>query len=208
MAYVDGFNLYFGLISYGWQRFLWLDPALLVEKLLKLEQVCTGVRYFTARLSGSGMKSRQQKVFLEATESLGKCSLHFGQYQGALRRCTSCGVEDLIQSEKMTDVNIAVRLLSDAHHDLYDAAILISGDGDLSPAVREIKETFGKRVVVAFPPGRFSKLLSEVASAHLVIGRAKLAASQLPNRVHKSDGSILERPQEWGQASPATRQPR
>lgn len=197
MGYIDGFNLYFGLRSAKWDRFLWLDPTLLVHNLLKPKQTCTGVRYFTARLSGTGTKSFQQKTFLEALESQGRCSLHFGQYQNTIRCCTKCGHQHDIPSEKMTDVNIVVRLLSDANQDLYDSALLISGDGDLSPAVQEIRETFGKRVVVAFPPKRFSKLLSDAASAHLVIGRGKFAASQLPDQIQKSDGVVLERPLDW-----------
>ena len=32
----------------------------------------------------------------------------------------------------MTDVNIAVAMMEDAHNDLYDAAFLITGDSDLA----------------------------------------------------------------------------
>ncbi len=35
IAYVDGFNLYFGMRETGWQRFYWLDIELLVRNLLK-----------------------------------------------------------------------------------------------------------------------------------------------------------------------------
>ncbi|MDQ3508032.1 MAG: NYN domain-containing protein [Actinomycetota bacterium] len=50
-AYIDGFNLYFGLKDRGWKRFYWLDVALLVENLLKPGQELAGVKYFTARIS-------------------------------------------------------------------------------------------------------------------------------------------------------------
>ena len=33
-AYIDGFNLYYGLRSKGWQRYYWVDMNLLVGKLL------------------------------------------------------------------------------------------------------------------------------------------------------------------------------
>ena len=36
----------------------------------------------------------------------------------------------------MTDVNIAVELLCDAHADAFDTAILLSADGDLTGAVQ------------------------------------------------------------------------
>jgi hypothetical protein len=35
IAYIDGFNLYFGLTSQGWERFLWLDVQALSRNLLK-----------------------------------------------------------------------------------------------------------------------------------------------------------------------------
>ena len=38
IAYVDGFNLYFGLKDKGWRRFYWLNVQLLVQNLLKLNQ--------------------------------------------------------------------------------------------------------------------------------------------------------------------------
>jgi len=35
ITYIDGFNLYFGLKSQGWERFLWLDVQALSRNLLK-----------------------------------------------------------------------------------------------------------------------------------------------------------------------------
>ena len=37
-AYVDGFNLYFGLKEAGFKRFYWLDVVALARNLLKPEQ--------------------------------------------------------------------------------------------------------------------------------------------------------------------------
>jgi hypothetical protein len=54
VGYIDGFNLYFGIRSKQWDRLLWLDPARLLENLLKPHQSLIAVKYFTARLSGPG----------------------------------------------------------------------------------------------------------------------------------------------------------
>jgi len=35
IAYIDGFNLYFGLKSKGWKRYYWLDLSELCLRLLK-----------------------------------------------------------------------------------------------------------------------------------------------------------------------------
>ena len=49
IAYIDGFNLYFGLKADHGRKYLWLDLQALVESLLLPDQELQGVRYFTAR---------------------------------------------------------------------------------------------------------------------------------------------------------------
>jgi len=51
ISYVDGFNLYYGLKSQRWQRYLWLDVQALSRKLLKPDQTLVRTKYFTARVS-------------------------------------------------------------------------------------------------------------------------------------------------------------
>lgn len=196
-GYVDGFNLYFGLKSKGWRRFYWLDIRKLVESMLKPHQHLLGVGYFTSRLTGSGQKRLRQKRLLEAYEALSLCEIFFGRYLNVVSRCGACGAEASIPSEKMTDVNLAVELLTDAVLDRYDVAMVVSGDSDLTPAVKKVKQLFPeKRVVIALPPARSSRMITEVADASFMIGRAKLAASQLPDEIeHK--GLILRRPETW-----------
>ena len=48
-AYIDGFNLYFGVRQHG-RRYLWLDLEQLVQSLLRPRQQLVAVRYFTARV--------------------------------------------------------------------------------------------------------------------------------------------------------------
>ena len=88
--------------------------------------------------------------------------------------------------------------LSDAVHNKFDTAILLSADSDLAPPINAIKKTFPeKRIVVAFPPRLSSVELSKIAHAYFQIGRAKFAHSLFPLQVMKVDGTILERPSTW-----------
>ena len=50
IAYVNGFNLYYGLRSKGWRRLYWLDVHGLAENLLQPGQRLLGVHYFTTRI--------------------------------------------------------------------------------------------------------------------------------------------------------------
>ena len=124
--------------------------------------------------------------------------LFYGKFQMNPRNGRNCGFQDAVPNEKMTDVNIAVELLTDAFQDSFDAALLVSADSDLTAPVVAVRRLFPtKRTVVAFPPRRFSRELAKAASAYLVIGRGVLAASVFPPQVRKPDGFVLNCPPTW-----------
>lgn len=114
IAYIDGFNLYFGLKSKNWKRYYWLDVHQLAQNLLKPDQELVVVRYFTSRISEPPDKQKRQATYLEALSTLPKVTITYGRYQMNDHRCPHCGRSEKIPSEKMTDVNIAVELLSAA----------------------------------------------------------------------------------------------
>ncbi|MBI5724829.1 MAG: NYN domain-containing protein [Planctomycetes bacterium] len=201
VAYIDGFNLYFGLKSKGWKRYFWLDVQKLVRNLLKDDQELVFTKYFTSMVSSTPQnpeKHKRQSDFLEALGTLGDFKIYFGQYQLRPQKCGRCGFVQYIPTEKMTDVNIATQLMTDAYENIYDMAMLVSADSDLTGPVEAVRTLFpAKRVVVAFPPDRVSKQLKLVASAYFTIGRDTIAHSQFPDEVRKPDGFILRRPLKW-----------
>ena len=64
--------------------------------------------------------------------------------------------------EKGVDIMVATDLLRLAWNDLYDVAILVSGDGDFSYAVQAVKD-LGKHVEIAAFPSNLSYELANVA---------------------------------------------
>ena len=201
VMYIDGFNLYYGMRSKGWRRYYWLNLHSLAERLLRPGQTLAGIKYFTARVIPDAIsedKARRQNVYLSALSTLPSIDTHFGYYLPKTQRCSDCGATWQSYEEKMTDVNIAVELLSDAYDDKFDTAIVVSADSDLARPITNIRERFpGKRLVVAFPPNRASKLLRSVATAAFSIGRDALRDSQLTQRVLRQNGEVIERPPEW-----------
>ena len=98
----------------------------------------------------------------------------------------------------MTDVNIAVEMLADAFNNSFDTAILISADSDLIAPIKKVNQLLpGKKIVVAFPPARFSFALKKIVNSSFIIGRKNLAKSVFPEKVAKPDGFILKRPNRW-----------
>jgi len=197
IVYVDGFNLYFGVKEAGFNNCKWLDINKLVEGLLKPDQELAGIKYFTSSVSNDPDKQKRQITFIEALETKG-IKIFYGHYQKGSIECRRCGNIWATYNEKMTDVNIATNMMIDAFTDQYDMAMLISGDSDLVPPIREIHSHFPKkRVFVAFPPKRFNNSVALVAKGSLTIGRKKLLDSQFPLEVKKKDGFLLQKPKEW-----------
>lgn len=200
-VYIDGFNLYYGLRADNLQRYYWLDVRKLSENLLLPGQILVGVRYFTARVHYDPRnpgRSQRQNTFLDATGTLNDVHIHFGYYLPKRGSCSRCGLTWQTYEEKMTDVNIAVELLGDAQDDVFDTAIIVSGDSDLAGPVEAVRMRYpDRRVVVAFPPRRVSKQLRNLATSSFVIGRKKLKDSQLPGRISTATGYVLTRPSSW-----------
>ncbi|MGH3250384.1 MAG: NYN domain-containing protein [Trebonia sp.] len=104
----------------------------------------------------------------------------------------------MVYEEKETDVNIAIAMLEGAVRDDYDAAILISGDSDLRPAVKSVKRIRPeKRVIAAFPPRRHSTSLAQAVDGYVSISTSKVRNAQLPPKIVTAGGVILERPEYW-----------
>lgn len=198
ITYIDGYNLYYGLRDKGWRRFYWLNLRTLALNLLKPWQTLVATKYFTTQVSNPPDKVRRQTTYLEALETLPDFYITYGHYLTDIITCRNCGHTYTTYHEKMTDVNIALELLTDAFNDRFDAALLISADSDLVGPVQKVKQLFPqKRVIVFFPPNRHSVALKNAADVCLHLYQAVLAKSLFPDRVIKPDGFILQRPSSW-----------
>ncbi len=198
IAYIDGFNLYFGLKESNWKKYYWLDLQKLCLNLLKHDQVLISTKYFTSRVAGPHNKMMRQTAFLEALSTLNEFQVFYGKYQVNTWQCRVCEENIDVPKEKMTDVNIAVELLTDAFQNKFDTALIISADSDLKPPIVRAKELFpDKIIVVAFPPKRYSIELKNAADSSFHIGRKKVADSLLPENVIKADGFVITKPAEW-----------
>lgn len=210
IAYVDGFNLYFGLREIAWRRYYWLNIRAMAMDLLKPHQELVFAKYFTTRIRGAHphdpidrqesaeASRRRQGIYLDALKTLEDFKIYRGHFLARSRTCRACEAVSWTHEEKMTDVQIATEMLTDAFERRFDVALLVSGDTDLVPPIRTIRRLFPeKRVVVAFPPRRASGGLKKAAHSWLSIGRKPLKDNQFPERLVKPDGFVLRRPEEW-----------
>jgi uncharacterized LabA/DUF88 family protein len=199
VADVDGFNLYFGLKEAHGRRYHWLDLQRLVADLLQPDQQLRAVQYFTARIRDDPEGGSRQSTYLDALANHSPL-VHIteGRFKERPRGCRSCGARWVVYEEKETDVNIAIAMIKDAAQDIYDTAILVSGDTDLRPVVATVKQLRpDKRIVVAFPPRRHSKALMRAADAFITIGHGRIHNAQLPPEIITKGGVALTRPAHW-----------
>ena len=199
ITYIDGYNLYFGLLQEAvkrgtrqepnptWYRYMWLNLDALSRKLLKPQQELVTVQYFTAPISGNKGKQERQNAYLDALRTIPSLNIVFGRFQPDRKECDKCGHPAYHPQEKKTDVNIATSLICDAIEDRYDTAVLISGDSDLTPAIHAVRRLKpDKRIIVAFPPNRYSvELEMATGMKSLRIWEPMLRQSRLPDVIHR-----------------------
>ena len=201
IAYVDGFNLYFGLKDSRFKKYYWLDLPALSAALLKPGQQLVATHYFTARIRTNGRNAadaKRQTNYIDALAAQDNLTVHEGQYLEKTQRCNGCGATWKAYEEKMTDVNIAAQMLADAYEDRFDTAFIISGDSDLTTPIQQVRKRFpNKRLIVLFPPNRQSAQLKKAANGFLSIGEDKLRQNQLSDPVITASGFALHRPAHW-----------
>lgn len=198
IIYIDGFNLYHGIKSKYGRKYIWLNIEALATSFLKPNQMLARVKYFTAMIRDNPSKEIRQKTYISAIQMLPNTDIYYGKYLVNDHICPSCGYIEKIPSEKMTDVNIASHLLTDAYNNLFDVAILVSADSDLTGPIKMVCQYYsGKKIVIAFPPDRVSFDLKNTAHAFFNISLQKIKKSQFPQTIVLPDKTVLQRPGSW-----------
>lgn len=197
IVYIDGYNLYYGLRTKGWKWAYWLNLQALAQRLLKPHQSLVEIKYFTTIVKRPQGRHHRQAVFLEALQTLPNLRILYGHFLSSPVTCTKCGHTHELHHEKMTDVNIAVELLTDSLQDQLDTALLISADSDLVGVIKKVRDLFAKRVIAVFPPARHSNALKHACNGFVYIGRNVLAKCLFPEEIIKPDGYRLRRPSKW-----------
>lgn len=117
--------------------------------------------YYTCRLPPDSDPAavRSQQRFLTALDRLPYFEVRYGKLVKRDHECPNCSnVYEKLQ-EKGVDMRIGVDMLALASRDMYDVAVLVTGDGDLREAVQAVKD-LGKHVEVAtFRVGRSDELV-------------------------------------------------
>lgn len=193
--FIDGFNLYHSLKDFA-KDCRWLNLKSLCESYLKPDEQLGDIYYFTAVATWNLEKSNKHKLYIKRLALEGVQTI-YGKFKKVSRHCNNCNKEYDTHEEKRTDVNIALRLFSDAVQDKFDTAILVSADSDLIPPIQAISSLFPeKRVGIVIPLGRRAKELKQVADFSFKMERKRLESNLLP-KDYNLNGVNITAPDKW-----------
>jgi len=224
-VYIDGLNLYHGSLSRS--AYKWLDIEKLCSVLLPQEKNIISISYFTALVKntglGDGLQRERQNIYLKALAqycpNIEVIKGHFDRRKQIMQiaentLCNTCGIEhDYEQSrvkvwrneEKKTDVNLSVRIVHDAWKNLYDQAVVITNDTDITQALiaaREDCSPYKPPKKIGFISPTTLSVRERLPAKHLMVNSdwhksisiSHLEQSQLPDVIIESK---LFKPKQW-----------
>lgn len=197
-VFIDGFNLFHSLDSTSaYHKYKWLNLAKLSQCFIGSKDALSDVFYFTTYATWDSRKLIKHQNYVKALQLMG-VKVIFGEFRKVDRVCRVCGKSYRTFEEKRTDVNIAIHLFQTAVADIWDKAVVVSGDSDLIPAVEAAKKTFpNKQVGIVIPIGRRAEELKQVADFHIKLKERHLQTCQFNETINIDSKQVLKRPDTW-----------
>lgn len=85
--------------------------------------------------------------------------------------------------------DLATQLLCDAFLEAFDAAMIMSSERDIAPAIRVVVDELKLPVFVAFPPKRLLDELKVISSGLIHVNRQPIGESQYPGEFEHEGGT-------------------
>lgn len=128
------------------------------------------IYYYTAAGSIDKQKAASTKRFVETlNKKVPKCIAKLGYLKVVGQ--DSSGKN--ILTEKGTDVNIAVDLVSLAFNNGYDEAVLLSADSDYGPAIKMARD-LGKNVIVGLVDQQTGGYIKDLCDDNIILNKQDL----------------------------------
>ena len=226
-VYVDGQNLYYGLLKGCNLGLKWLNLYSLFHQLIETYSdvpfSSLFVKYYTSDILQSYSKHKDS---VEAQDKYNRALYHAnGEDKIEIikgKYIAECKFEKLCENqkemikvvkieEKKTDVKIGIGMYRDALQQHCDAIVLCSNDSDLVPAVEAIRNDFKEiKLAVTLPnkeKGDSNRSSNQLGSQHNwffkeKIEKSLLESNQLPTKVsYKKSGGrrtkTICKPERW-----------
>lgn len=214
IVFIDGYNLYYGLLRRS--PYKWLDLYTLFQHHVLQNAEVIEVRYYTApvlaRMSDDMESPKRQRTYLQALrkQQPQKVTIIEGKMIAAtpfsrlVNPLTEAPHIQKVQvysfEEKQSDVNMAVDMVISALTDACEQIILCSNDSDLKTAFMRIKHyaphiRLGLVAPIKSEDSRaISKDLSQYATWSKALSVVHLFNAQLPNKIYST---AIKKPDTW-----------
>ena len=207
---LDGFNLYHSLKDASFRLGLrgggtrWLDLHSFCSSFLHIvgggAQI-SSIHYFSAlarHLEATRPDvTARHLAYIECLRARGVL-VELAQFKEKRISCPHCHQEIRRHEEKETDVAIAVTLIELFLRDECDAAVLVTGDSDIAPALRLAQRQFpGKAIYCCLPFNRQSLELKSLARKSFKVAKERYARHQFPDPMVLRDGRVVPKPAGW-----------
>lgn len=167
----------------------WVNLWSLSESLIRDGEALVEVKYFSAYATWLPDAYKRHRSYTAALQQE-NVTLVLGQFKDKFLKCRKCGRQYTTKEEKETDVNIALHLVTDGMRDLYDRAILITADTDLSVAADTARTlTPSKEIFIVAPPGRLRR--ARDLNPRYEIKPGRIAHHLLKDQYLDSDGNLV-----------------
>jgi len=163
MIFIDGSNLYHNL-----RRFNIKTKFEQIIKKVETKREVINIFYYTALLDKSIDEKRynEHKRFLDKIKKISNFHIVLCNLRKVILLDGS--VDFTIKGD---DVYLATDLIKGSYENLYDVAIIISGDADFIPAINLVRKN-GKKVINAFFPKSSSYLLRNCCDGSINLRKA------------------------------------
>lgn len=203
---IDGFNLYHSVRKAQNELKVstkWLDIKSLLKSyiyLLGQDAYLHEIYYFSALAKHLEAKNPEvTKRHNDLIKCLKATGVHveLNRFKKKSIRCNLCKKQFTKHEEKETDVSIAVKLLELLISNSCEIAMILTGDTDISPAVKTAKMLYpDKKIGFAFPYKRKNNELIKLADFHFEINKRQYAKHQFCDPFTTQQG-IIKKPCSW-----------
>lgn len=215
IVYIDGYNLYYGLLRNS--PFKWLDLYRLFQDfVLNPTTDLVEVRYYTSpvllKMSDDPQSAQRQRIYLQALRKMPpkRVSIIEGKMLASTPYLRL--VEPLAQApeltrvrvytlvEKHTDVNLAADLITGAWTGAFEQAVICTNDTDIKGALAAVRQHHPQLklgLVAPIPASDHRKIAAELLQYTdwaKKLSTTHLANSQLPAKI---PGTSITKPIVW-----------
>ena len=193
---IDGFNFYHSITNKRHKlpkKVRWFDYRKYCSKFIEQDDTIQDIYYFTAEAFFRNEESlNRHRLFIDACEA-NKIKVIKGQFKLKTSQCPECKKYIEHHEEKRTDVNIALyayRLALKANEETK--IFLITGDTDLVPALKAIKEDASNIITgVIAPFNRNNQEIANEAQISKITKKELLLKCILPRCIVKDNGTKI-----------------